>query len=85
MSDSSGPFEKLVFEIEGNGFLYNMVRNIVGTLVEIGKNKQPAEWISDLILGQDRNLAGPTAPAHALFLVKVDYGSSSQSEAPPSR
>lgn len=71
--ESTGPFQKLSFEIEGNGFLYNMVRNIVGTLVEIGKGKQEPGWIQQLIDQKDRNLAGPTAPAHALFLLKVDY------------
>ena len=50
-----------------------MVRNIVGSLVEIGKKKQNPEWIEELIRQKDRNLAGPTAPAHALFLVHVDY------------
>lgn len=68
-----GPFEKLIFEIEGNGFLYNMVRNIVGSLVEIGKRKRSPAWIGELIAGRNRTLAGPTAPAHALFLVHVRY------------
>ena len=67
-------FDKLVFEIEGNGFLYNMVRNIVGSLVVIGKNKRPASWINELIASRDRSLAGETAPPQGLFLVKVDYG-----------
>lgn len=69
----SGGFEKLVFQVQGNGFLYNMVRNIVGTLVEIGKGKQNPDWITELIQMGDRNLAGETAPAKGLFLVNVDY------------
>lgn len=68
-----GPFRKLHFEIEGNGFLYNMVRNIVGSLVEIGRGKQLPEWIAELISSKDRKNAGQTAPAKGLFLVNVDY------------
>ena len=68
-----GAFEQLIFEIEGNGFLYNMVRNIVGSLVEIGKGKQPPEWMTELIDQENRNLAGETAPARGLILVNVDY------------
>lgn len=60
-------------EIEADGFLYNMVRNIVGTLVEVGSGKRTPESIKDLILSRDRNLAGPTSPACGLFLLRVDY------------
>ena len=67
------PFRKLELEIEGNGFLYNMVRNIVGSLIEIGRGKRQPNWIQELIEQQDRNLAGDTAPAHGLFLVSVKY------------
>ncbi|WP_417746022.1 tRNA pseudouridine(38-40) synthase TruA [Rosistilla oblonga] len=63
----------LIVEVEANGFLYNMVRNIVGSLVEVGRGKHPPTWIEELIAGRDRNQAGPTAPAHALFLLRVDY------------
>lgn len=68
-----GPFEHLELQVEGNGFLYNMVRNIMGTLVVIGKQKQPPEWIQELIESRDRTLAGETAPPQGLFLMKVDY------------
>ncbi len=63
----------LSIEVEADGFLYNMVRNIVGTLVEVGRGKQTPEWIGDVIDACDRRAAGPTAPPHGLFLVRVDY------------
>lgn len=64
---------KLCFTIEGNGFLYNMVRNIIGTLIEIGRGKMPAGSIKKLIKEKDRTKSGPTAKARGLFLVKVEY------------
>jgi tRNA pseudouridine38-40 synthase len=50
-----------------------MVRNIVGTLVEVGRGAKPVEWIAEVLRAQDRQAAGPTAPPHGLFLVRVDY------------
>jgi tRNA pseudouridine38-40 synthase len=64
----------LIYEVTGTGFLRHMVRTIVGTLVEIGRGRQPVEWIGRLLVMGDRTLAGPTAPAAGLFLVRVDYG-----------
>jgi tRNA pseudouridine38-40 synthase len=64
---------KLFFTIEGNGFLYNMVRNIVGTLIEIGRGKMPAGSIKKLIKEKDRTKSGPTAKAAGLVLVRVGY------------
>ena len=61
------------YEIEATGFLYNMVRNIVGTLVEVGRGKQPPSWIPELIALQDRRQAGMTAPPQGLFLMYVNY------------
>lgn len=61
------------FEICGNGFLYNMVRIIVGTLVEVGRGKIKPEQIADIFAKQDRKFAGKTMPAKALILKKVDY------------
>ncbi|HPD00978.1 MAG TPA: tRNA pseudouridine(38-40) synthase TruA [Acetivibrio sp.] len=63
----------LEFEICGNGFLYNMVRIIVGTLVDVGMGRIKADDISDIINGKDRKKAGRTAPAHGLYLVEVYY------------
>jgi tRNA pseudouridine38-40 synthase len=65
----------LCYEVTGSGFLRHMVRTIVGSLVEVGRGKQPADWIARVIGSRDRSTAGQTAPAHGLFLVAVDYGS----------
>lgn len=59
--------------ISGNGFLRHMVRNLVGTLVEVGKGKYPPERVRELLSLRDRSEAGPTAPAHGLFLWSVSY------------
>jgi tRNA pseudouridine38-40 synthase len=61
------------YEIEADGFLYNMVRTMVGTLVTIGRAKQPTGWAAEVLASRDRSVAGVKAPAHGLFLVKVDY------------
>jgi tRNA pseudouridine38-40 synthase len=65
--------ELMVYEITGTGFLRYMVRAIIGTLVEIGRGKRPAEWIADVLASRERARAGPTAPAEGLFLMSVDY------------
>ena len=62
----------IVLEVEGNGFLYNMVRIIVGTLVDIGRGRIDKS-MEEIIASQDRGEAGHTAPAHGLFLKKVHY------------
>ncbi|MBF0559264.1 MAG: tRNA pseudouridine(38-40) synthase TruA [Nitrospirae bacterium] len=67
----SGNFLKL--RIEGDGFLRHMVRNIAGTIVEIGKGKISPDMIEKLFIAKDRRLAGPTAPARGLFLERVNY------------
>jgi tRNA pseudouridine38-40 synthase len=59
--------------ISGGGFLRHMVRNIVGTLVDVGKEKYPPERVRELFSLRDRSAAGPTAPAHGLFLWSVMY------------
>ena len=63
----------LRYEIAGTGFLRHMVRIIVGSLVEIGRGRQPVDWIDRVIASRDRTSAGPTAPPHGLFLVRVEY------------
>src|SRR5262249_27695237 len=59
----------LCYEITGTGFLRHMVRSLVGSLVEVGRGKQPPEWIAHLLTSCDRSRAGQTAPALGLFLV----------------
>jgi tRNA pseudouridine38-40 synthase len=61
------------FEIEANGFLKQMVRAIVGTLVEVGKGKMSAMEFQKVLESKERKKAGPTAPAHGLFLKEVKY------------
>lgn len=63
----------IFFQIEGNGFLYNMVRIIVGTLIEIGNGKITHNSIPRILESKDRNIAGHTAPARGLYLEKVFY------------
>ncbi len=65
--------ELVSIEIEADGFLYNMVRNIAGTLIEVGRGKYPPQHIDEVIAAKDRDAAGPTAPPQALFLKRVDY------------
>lgn len=62
----------LVYEVRGSGFLHHMVRNIVGTLIEIGRGKLAPEEILSILEARDRSCAGPTAPACGLCLVKVE-------------
>jgi len=62
-----------VFVFEGNGFLYNMVRNMVGTLLWLGREKISLKEFGKIVEGRDRRLAGPTVPAHGLMLEKVIY------------
>jgi tRNA pseudouridine38-40 synthase len=63
----------LTYRISGNGFLRHMVRNIVGTLVEVGAGRRDATWVRTVLASKSRQSAGPTAPAHGLYLVRVDY------------
>lgn len=60
-------------DVEGDGFLYNMVRNIAGTLVDIGRGHLPPGSMREILKKRDRTAAGPTAPAKGLFLVSVGY------------
>lgn len=63
----------LRLELEGNGFLYKMVRNIVGTLLDISSGKMKIDQIKDLFAAKDRRRAGRAAPPHGLFLMEVKY------------
>ena len=63
----------IAFEIKGDGFLRFMVRNIVGTLVDVGLGKITPDDFNRILESKDRNDAGVTAPAHGLFLMQVQY------------
>jgi tRNA pseudouridine38-40 synthase len=63
----------LIYRITGSGFLHHMVRNLVGTFVEAGSGRIPADSIPTILAARNRNAAGPTAPARGLFLVEVEY------------
>lgn len=65
--------QEISIEVEGDGFLYNMVRIIAGTLLDIGCNRKKPEVIQQMIKEKDRSLGGKTAPAHGLTLVSIDY------------
>jgi len=65
--------ERILIELTGNGFLYNMVRIISGTLLDVGLGKIEPSEIEDIINSKDRTIAGKTLPAHGLYLVKVNY------------
>ena len=63
----------LTYEVRGNGFLHHMVRNITGTLIEVGRGKLSPADVLRILEARDRSLAGPTAPARGLCLMKVEY------------
>lgn len=63
----------IIVDIQANAFVHHMVRNIVGSLIEVGQGKQPVEWIKWLLEQKDRTLAAPTAKAEGLYLVDVHY------------
>jgi tRNA pseudouridine38-40 synthase len=63
----------LVYRVRGNGFLHHMVRNLVGTMLEIGRGRLNAEEIPEILAARSRSAAGPTAPASGLFLHSVEY------------
>ena len=65
----------LIFRIKANRFLRNMVRAIVGTLLEVGLGKIPPGEVHNIIKSKDRSKAGPSMPAHALFLTNIEYPS----------
>lgn len=65
--------DTVVFRVEANGFLYNMVRIMVGTLIDISRGKIPADSIEGIINAKNRSAAGYTAPAHGLYLNKIHY------------
>jgi tRNA pseudouridine38-40 synthase len=71
--DARAAANVLEFHISANGFLRYMVRSIIGTLIEVGRGEKDSDTIQTAIITGDRNLAGKTAPAHGLTLLKVEY------------
>jgi tRNA pseudouridine38-40 synthase len=67
--------ELLVYRVRGNGFLHHMVRNLVGTMLDVGRGRFGAEAIPNILAARRRAAAGPTAPARGLFLYSVEYDS----------
>lgn len=78
------PFQNLRIEVTADGFLYNMVRTIVGTLVHVGFRNRDPDWVKRVLAGKDRRLAGMTAPACGLYLLCVKYENDDQNEGTPS-
>jgi tRNA pseudouridine38-40 synthase len=60
-------------DVEADGFLYNMVRAIAGTLINVGRGYWPETQVAEILRAEDRTRAGPTAPAQGLFLMRVTY------------
>jgi tRNA pseudouridine38-40 synthase len=67
------PDDLLVYRVRGNGFLHHMVRNLVGTMLEIGRGQFTAGSMPGILTARSRSAAGPTAPARGLFLHSVEY------------
>ena len=63
----------LLYRVRGNGFLHHMVRNLVGTFLEVGRGNLAETEFPAILAARSREEAGPTAPARGLFLVSVDY------------
>lgn len=65
--------ERVIIEVQANAFLHHMVRNIVGSLLPIGRGERPEVWLAELLAGRDRTVAGPTAPAAGLVFIGPKY------------
>jgi len=72
--------DELVVDVAGTAFLKHMVRNIVGSLADVGRGKRPFTWLGELLEQRDRTLAGITAPPQGLTLVEVLYGDGPRSD-----
>jgi len=70
------PAAEVHVEVEGNGFLYNMVRIIVGSLVMVGAGRRPVAWLGEALAARHRPAAGPTAPPHGLMLLSIHLDAS---------
>lgn len=67
----SGSF--VIVDVTANAFVHHMVRNIVGTLFQVGQGKRPVDWVAEVLAARDRNAGGMTAPAAGLYLAHVSY------------
>ena len=65
--------DELILNIKANAFLHHMVRNIVGTLLKIGRGEKTVEWMSQVLMSKDRKKAGPTAEPQGLYFMKAYY------------
>lgn len=65
--------ELVVIDVRANAFLHHMVRNIAGSLIEIGQGRQPRDWLGQLLAGRDRTRAGMNAQAQGLYFVAAEY------------
>jgi tRNA pseudouridine38-40 synthase len=63
----------LYFKIQGNAFLHHMVRNLVGSFIQIGVGKQSAEWMAAVLAAKDRSIAAPTFSPAGLYLAQIEY------------
>lgn len=72
-SSDTGFSQDIIIRVEGEGFLYNMVRIISGTLIKVGLHDWPPEYVKEILESRDRTRAGETVPAKGLFLKKIEY------------
>ena len=63
----------VILDFTANAFLHHMVRNIVGSLLPVGRGEKPSTWVAELLAGKDRTVAGPTAPAEGLVFLGPKY------------
>lgn len=73
----------IIIDVKANAFLHHMVRNIAGSLMEIGKGNKPVTWISELLAQKDRAVAAATSKAEGLYMIEVDYPSEFNIPRPP--
>ncbi len=76
------PGADITFTVDGTAFVKHMVRNLVGTLVEVGRGKRPPRWVGEVLASRDRTRAGPTAPPQGLCMVHVLYGEGPRGQPP---